>query len=85
MLDPPHKVLNSDLEVSGRLVDLLGVTLSGLSQLLCCLQQLVCVGVCVLKEVEEGKRVITFKKQSDIVCSTAVTCLMSSWTSDGFK
>lgn len=73
MLDPPHKVLDSDLEVSGRLVDLLGVALSSLSQLLCRLQQLVCVGVRVLKEVEEEKRVIMFKEQSDIECSTAVT------------
>lgn len=49
VFDSPDKVLDSDLQVSGCLVDLLGVALSGLSQLLSRLQQLVCVGVCVLK------------------------------------
>lgn len=49
VFDSADEVLDSDLQVSGCLVDLLGVALSGLSQLLSCLQQLVCVSVCVLK------------------------------------
>lgn len=49
VFDPPDKVLDSDFQVSGRLVDLLGVALSGLSQLLSRLQQLVCISVRVLK------------------------------------
>lgn len=47
------EVLYSDLQVSGCLVDLFWVALSGLSQLLGRLQQLVSVGVCVLKEEDE--------------------------------
>ncbi len=50
VFDSADKVLNSDLQVSGCLVDFLWVALSGLSQLLSCLQQLVCISVCVLKE-----------------------------------
>lgn len=49
VLDAADKVLDPDFQVSGCLVDLLGVTFSRLSQLLCRLQQLVGVGVCVLK------------------------------------
>lgn len=49
VFDSSDKVLDSDLEVPGGLIDLLRVALSGLSQLLSCLQQLVCICVCVLK------------------------------------
>ena len=50
LLHPSDKVLDADLQVAGCLVDLLGVTLSRLGQLLGCLQQLVSVGVGVLEE-----------------------------------
>lgn len=49
VFDSADKVLDSDFQVSGCLVDLLRVALSGLSQLLGCLQQLVCISVCVLE------------------------------------
>lgn len=50
VFDSADEVLDSDFQVSGGLVDFLWVALSGLSQLLSCLQQLVCISVCVLKE-----------------------------------
>lgn len=49
LLDASHKVLDAVLQLVGSLVDLLRVALSGLGQLLRCLQQLVSVGVGVLK------------------------------------
>lgn len=49
VFDPTDKVLDPDFQVSSCLVDLLGVTLSSLCQLLSCLQQLVRIGICVLK------------------------------------
>lgn len=49
-LDAPHKVLDAVLQLMGGLVDFLWIALARLSQLLCCFQQLVSVGVGVLKK-----------------------------------
>lgn len=49
VFDSADKVLDSDFQVSGCLVDFLRVALSSLSQLLSRLQQFVCISVCVLK------------------------------------
>ena len=48
LLHAPYKVLDAVLQLTGRLVDLLRVTLARLGQLLCCFQQLVSIGVGVL-------------------------------------
>lgn len=51
-LPPCQTYLHAELQVSGRLVDLLLFTLSGLSQLVRCLQELLRVGVGVLTNRE---------------------------------
>lgn len=56
LLYPPHKVLDAVLELVGGLVDLLRVTLAGLSQLLRRLQELIRVGVSVLSHTRTHKR-----------------------------
>lgn len=53
LLHPPDKVLDPDLQVSRCFVDLLRVTFPSLGQLLCRLQELVCVGVGVLVPRED--------------------------------
>lgn len=50
LLHAANKVLDPVLELVGGLVDLLGVALARLGELLGRLQQLVCIGVCVLHE-----------------------------------
>lgn len=59
LLYPPNKVLDTVLQLVGGLVDLLRVTLARLSQLLCCLQKLIGVGVCVLSH---GHRQYTYSQ-----------------------
>lgn len=56
LLNAANKVLDSVFKLMGGLVDLLWVALSCLGQLLSRLQQLVCIGVCVLRE-EKKRRV----------------------------
>lgn len=51
LLHAANKVLDSVFELVGGLVDLLWVALSRLGQLLGRLQQLVCIGVCILHEM----------------------------------
>lgn len=48
LLHAPHEVLDAVLQLMGRLIDLLRVTLARLSQLLCRLQEFISIGVCVL-------------------------------------
>lgn len=54
LLHTTNKILDSIFKLVGGLVDLLWVALSRLSQLLSRLQQLVCIGVSVLREYKEG-------------------------------
>lgn len=55
LLHAAHKVLDPVLQLVGGLVDLLGVALARLGKLLGRLQQLVCIGVRVLRRVEREK------------------------------
>lgn len=48
LLHPPDKVLNPNFQMPGCFIDLFRVTFPSLSQLLCSLQELVCIGVCIL-------------------------------------
>lgn len=48
LFHPPDKVLNPNFQMPGCFIDLFRVTFPSLSQLLCSLQELVCIGVCIL-------------------------------------
>lgn len=56
LLHAANKVLDPVFELVGGLVDLLGVALACLGELLGRLQQLVCIGVCVLHRERRGER-----------------------------
>lgn len=71
VFDSPDKVLDSDLQVSGCLVDFLWVALSSLSQLLSRLQKFVCISVCVLKG-EEGTFIIIINSNTINIISICI-------------
>lgn len=75
VLHSPNKVLDPHLQVSGGLVDFLWVTFSCLCQLLSRLQQLVCIGVCVLKDGERTTvtiNIIIIRYKTIFICNTAM-------------
>lgn len=86
VLHSADKVLNANFQVSGCLVDLLWVTLPSLSQLLRRLQQLVCVGVCVLQEKHTRRKThqtlfIHTSKYIDFVTHLSISacCVYYGW------
>lgn len=77
MFDTADEILDSDFQVSGCLVDFLWVALSGLSQLLSCLEQLVCISVRVLKGGGWTFIIINSNTINIInICTSAVLCLV---------
>lgn len=65
LLHAANKVLDPVLQLVGGLVDLLGVALARLGKLLGRLQQLVCIGVRVLRE-SGGARGVNSERTRDI-------------------